>query len=202
VLAGSISPPAGGGFDREVDSKCNRSHEAVQAGGIEKIFSSPATRAWRRGQDRRSLGLYGTADFERHGAQSGYEARSLSSPFISRCMNSHGAVRSSCHHPCKARFRLAGSPLPGELNPLDRYKRFQITFPSSFSGFVLAQGKLHFEPPFTSFDHLVGAGEQRGWHFRGRVLLPLMTSSYLVGACTGRSAGLSSFRMRISKIAR
>ena len=39
-----------------------------------------------------------------------------------------------------------------ELNPLDRYKRFQITFPSSFSGFVLAQGKFHFEPPtpFTS----------------------------------------------------
>jgi transcriptional regulator with XRE-family HTH domain len=24
------------------------------------------------------------------------------------------------------------------LNPLDRYKRFQITFPSTFSGFVLA----------------------------------------------------------------
>ena len=47
-----------------------------------------------------------------------------------------------------------------ELNPLDRYKRFQITFPSSFSGFVLAQGKFHFEPPFRSFDHLVGAGEQ------------------------------------------
>jgi hypothetical protein len=30
-----------------------------------------------------------------------------------------------------------------ELNPLDCYKRFQITFPSSFSGFVLAQGKFH-----------------------------------------------------------
>jgi hypothetical protein len=30
------------------------------------------------------------------------------------------------------------------LNPLDCYKRFQITFPSSFSGFVLAQGKFHF----------------------------------------------------------
>jgi hypothetical protein len=28
------------------------------------------------------------------------------------------------------------------------------------------------------------------------VLLPLMTSSYLVGACTGRSADFSSFRMR------
>src|SRR5262249_48008638 len=53
-----------------------------------------------------------------------------------------------------------------ELNPLDRYKRFQITFPSSFSGFVLAQGKFHSEPPsrFTSFVHLVGAGEQHRGH--------------------------------------
>jgi hypothetical protein len=25
-------------------------------------------------------------------------------------------------------------------------------------------GKFHFEPPFTSFDHLVGAGEQRRWN--------------------------------------
>src|SRR5262249_31908506 len=25
-------------------------------------------------------------------------------------------------------------------------------------------GKFHFEPPFTSFDHLVGAGEQSRWH--------------------------------------
>jgi hypothetical protein len=31
--------------------------------------------------------------------------------------------------------------------------------PSSFSGLSLAQGKFHFEPPLTSFDHLVGAGE-------------------------------------------
>ena len=35
-----------------------------------------------------------------------------------------------CHHPCKARFRLAGSAFTGrELNPLDRYKRFQIIHP-------------------------------------------------------------------------
>src|SRR6516164_8257777 len=33
--------------------------------------------------------------------------------------------------------------------------------PSSFSGLSLAQGKFHFEPPFTSFDHLVGASEER-----------------------------------------
>src|SRR5262249_51696544 len=44
-----------------------------------------------------------------------------------------------------------------ESNPQDRYKRFQVAVSSSFSGFILAQGKFHFEPPFTSFDHLVGA---------------------------------------------
>src|SRR5262245_13954258 len=50
-----------------------------------------------------------------------------------------------------------------ESNPLDRYKRFQIAVSSSFSGFILAQGKFHGEPPspFTSFDHLVCEGEQR-----------------------------------------
>jgi len=35
-----------------------------------------------------------------------------------------------CHHPCKARFRLAGLAFTGrELNPLDRYKRFQFIHP-------------------------------------------------------------------------
>jgi hypothetical protein len=29
-----------------------------------------------------------------------------------------------------------------ELNPLDRYKRFQITFSSPFSGLILAQGTI------------------------------------------------------------
>src|SRR5262249_49870554 len=33
--------------------------------------------------------------------------------------------------------------------------------PSSFSGLSLAQGKFHFEPPFTSFDHLVGTKQDR-----------------------------------------
>ena len=32
-----------------------------------------------------------------------------------------------------------------ESNPLDRYKRFQIAVSSSFSGFILAQEKLHVE---------------------------------------------------------
>ena len=52
-----------------------------------------------------------------------------------------------CHHPCKARFRPAGLALTGRAsNPLDRYKRFQITVSSSFSGFILAQGKFHDVP--------------------------------------------------------
>src|SRR5262249_57914496 len=40
-----------------------------------------------------------------------------------------------------------------ELNPLDRCKRFQITFPSSFSGFVLAQVKFHDAPQRASADY-------------------------------------------------
>src|SRR6202162_3689498 len=40
-----------------------------------------------------------------------------------------------CHHPCKARFRPAGLAFTGRAsNPLDHYKRFQITVSSSFSG--------------------------------------------------------------------
>jgi hypothetical protein len=38
-----------------------------------------------------------------------------------------------------------------ELNPLDRYKRFQITLSSPFSGFILAQGKFHDAPSMIFF---------------------------------------------------
>jgi hypothetical protein len=70
-----------------------------------------------------------------------------------------------------------------ELNPLDRYKRFQITFSFPFSGFILAQEGpssisrtvMHRRtqtalvthchkrrwPP--SFDHFVGAARQCDW---------------------------------------
>jgi hypothetical protein len=47
-------------------------------------------------------------------------------------------------------------------------------------------------------DHLIDAREQRIWHGKASVfaVLRLITSSYLVGACTGRSAGFSPLRMR------
>ena len=49
-----------------------------------------------------------------------------------------------------------------------------------------------------SFDHFVGAGEQRGGTVRPNALaaFKLITSSYFVGACTGRSAGLSPLKTR------
>jgi hypothetical protein len=51
-----------------------------------------------------------------------------------------------CHHPCKTRFRLAGSPLPGGRRPSGSLQKVS-DHPSSFSGLGLAQGKFHFEPP-------------------------------------------------------
>src|SRR6516164_6734858 len=87
-----------------------------------------------------------------------------------------------------------------ESNPLDRYKRFQIAVSSSFSGFILAQGKFHFEPPscFTLFDHLVGTREQRWWDFEAQRFrgLEIDNEFVIVGACTGKSAGFSPLRMR------
>src|SRR5437763_3809257 len=57
-------------------------------------------------------------------------------------------------------------PLPGGRQTLwTATKGFRSKVSSSFSGFVLAQGKFHFEPPFTSFDHLGGAQQYGRWHF-------------------------------------
>ena len=51
-------------------------------------------------------------------------------------------------------------------------------------------------PPL--FNHLVRPGEQRGRHIEAERLgrLEVDDISYLVGACTGRSAGFSPFKMR------
>ena len=51
-----------------------------------------------------------------------------------------------CHHPCKARFRLAGSPLPGGSRTLWIATKGFRSLSSPFSGFILAQGKFHDVP--------------------------------------------------------
>src|SRR5262249_46003989 len=70
--------------------------------------------------------------------------------------------------------------------------------PSSFSGLCLAQGKFHFEPPShhsvtSSARNRIEVGTSRP---SALAVLRLITSSYLVGACTGRSAGFAPLRMR------
>jgi hypothetical protein len=63
-----------------------------------------------------------------------------------------------CHPPCKARFRPAGLAFTGRAsNHLDRYKRFQIKVSSSFSGFILAQGKFHVALPERCADRRLAA---------------------------------------------
>jgi len=87
-----------------------------------------------------------------------------------------------------------------ELNPLDCYKRFQITFPSSFSGFVLAQGKFHSEPPsrFTSLDHLVGDREHAGRNSEGERLggVEINNQLELSRLLNRQITGFSPLRMR------
>ena len=61
-----------------------------------------------------------------------------------------------------------------------------------------AEQRDELAPLHRSLDHLVGAGEHVGGTSRPSAfaVLRLITSSYLVGACTGRSAGFSPLRMR------
>jgi hypothetical protein len=75
--------------------------------------------------------------------------------------------------------------------PLYPQKR---TFAADFGMSALCQKRTL---PY-SFDHLIGAGEQRRRHGEAERLgvLRLITSSYVVGAWTGISAGFSPLRMR------
>src|SRR6516164_2904636 len=75
-----------------------------------------------------------------------------------------------------------------ESNPLDRYKRFQIAVSSSFSGFILAQGKFHFEPPSHHSITSSARASSVGGTSRPRAfaVFRLIASSNLVAACTGR----------------
>src|SRR5215831_16288732 len=66
-------------------------------------------------------------------------------PACNRSRGSHTALASAVYAsrealplPCKTCFRLAGCAFSGRVsNPLDHYRRFLVTFPSSFSGLCL-----------------------------------------------------------------
>jgi hypothetical protein len=66
-----------------------------------------------------------------------------------------------------------------ELNPLDRYKRFQITFSSPSSGFILAQCRRFLDPPYHSVRRVFPSTAGRlafqavpSWVIGGLSLLP------------------------------
>src|SRR5712671_6034964 len=66
--------------------------------------------------------------------------------------------------PCKTRFRLAGCASTGRgSNPLDRCERFQITFPFSFPGLVLSQGRVDAKPPRSGRGFCPPLGSHQPW---------------------------------------
>ena len=105
---------------------------------------------------------------------------------------------SCCHHPCKARFRLAGLAFTGRAsNPLDRCKRFQIIHPP-FLDLAWRKGSFISNlPSHHSITSSASASSLSGiWRPSAFVVLRLMINSIFVACMTGRSAGLSPLRMR------
>jgi hypothetical protein len=103
---------------------------------------------------------------------------------------------SCCHHPCKARFRLAGLAFTGRAsNPLDRCKRFQIIHPPFLDlawrkgSFILNLPSHHSITSSAATCSVSGTFKPSAF-----AALRLMTSSNLVGCKTGRSAGFSPLR--------
>src|SRR5271154_1535203 len=101
-----------------------------------------------------------------------------------------------CHHPCKARFRLAGLPLPGGSRTLwIALKGFRSHFHSPFLDFSWRYcDEL---PPLHWITSSAVANSVSGMvRPSALAVLRLMISSTLVGCSTGRPAGFSPLRMR------
>src|SRR6516225_1979831 len=104
-----------------------------------------------------------------------------------------------CHHPCKARFRLAGSPLPGGSRTLwIATKGFRSQSHPPFLDLSWRKGSFILHLP--SRHSITSSARAMSVDGTSRpsalAVLRLITSSYLVGVCTGRSAGFSPLRMR------
>src|SRR3984893_13018569 len=101
-----------------------------------------------------------------------------------------------CHHPCKARFRLAGLPLPGGSRTLwIALKGFRSYFHSPFLDFSWRyRDEL---PPFNHSITSSAVANSVSGTVRPRALavLRLRVSSILTACCTGRSAAFSPLRM-------
>src|SRR5207245_7472639 len=68
---------------------------------------------------------------------------------------------SCCHHPCKARFRLAGLAFTGRAsNPLDRCKRFQIIHPP-FLDLAWRKGSFILNLPLASHHSITSSARSR-----------------------------------------
>src|SRR5262245_38751939 len=100
---------------------------------------------------------------------------------------------SCCHHPCKARFRLAGLAFTGRAsNPLDRCKRFQIIHPP-FLDLAWRKGSFILNLP----SHHSITSSASCWRCTGTsrpsalAVCRLMTNSNLVDCKTGRSPGFA-----------
>src|SRR6476659_4651394 len=102
---------------------------------------------------------------------------------------------SCCHHPCKARIRLAGLAFTGRAsNPLDRCKRFQIIHPP-FLDLAWRKGSFILKLP----SHHSITSSASNWIELGTsmpsalAVCMLITNSNLVDCNTGRSAGFAPF---------
>ena len=104
-----------------------------------------------------------------------------------------------CHHPCKARFRLAGSPLPGGSRTLRiATKGFRSQSHPPFldlswrkGSFILNLPSHHSITSSASASNLSGISRPSAL-----AVLALINSSNFVGSTTGRSPGFSPLRMR------
>src|SRR5262249_20684691 len=104
-----------------------------------------------------------------------------------------------CHHPCKARFRLAGSPLPGGSRTLRiATKGFRSQSHPPFLDLSWRKGSFILNlPSHHSITSSAIANTPGGTTSPSAfAVFMLITSTNLVGCITGRSAGLSPLRMR------